>query len=150
MVTMSWWTGLRAMSRSLSERVGICERRGGFTLIEVLVAFAILTLSLTALFQIFSAGIRNVTTAEDYTTAVLLAESKLDSVGRKAPLSEGEEMGQWQNGFRWRLTIRRYEGTPIPDGLPVRPFVIAVTVSWGEHDEKRTISLETLRLAALD
>jgi general secretion pathway protein I len=136
------------MSRSLSERASRRDRNGGFTLIEVLVAFAILAISLTALFQIFSAGTRNIDTTQAYTTAILLAESNLARVGREVPLRESEEAGEWKNGFRWKRTIRPYDDVPIPDSLSVRLFLIAVTVSWGELDKERTISLETLRLSA--
>jgi len=49
----------------------------GYSLIEVLVAFTILALTLTVLFRIFSGGLRNVDAAADYAMAVLVAEGKL-------------------------------------------------------------------------
>lgn len=124
----------------------------GFTLLEVLVAFSILALSLGVLFQIFSSGLRNLRVAEAYTTATALAESKLAAIGVEEPFVEGKENGRFDDGFRWRVEVRRYE----PEDLPttaisaVQPYEVVVTVSWGERGEERSVSLTTLRLAPLE
>ena len=55
--------------------------RGGFTLLEVLIAFAILAVAMTALMQAFSQGLRGLEVAEDYATAIMLARSKMAEVG---------------------------------------------------------------------
>ena len=47
----------------------------GFSLIEILVAFMILAMSLTVIFRIFSSGTRNVALSEDYAQAVLVTEA---------------------------------------------------------------------------
>ena len=50
----------------------------GFTLIEVLVALMILSLSLAIIFSIFSVGLRGRRAAEEYEQATLLAEVKTE------------------------------------------------------------------------
>ena len=80
----------------------------GFTLIEVLVAFMILTLSLSVLFRIFSGGLNNVAVAGNYAQAVLVAESQLALVGHDEPLLVGQSYGEAGERFRWRRTIENY------------------------------------------
>ncbi|MBL6699470.1 MAG: type II secretion system protein, partial [Luminiphilus sp.] len=49
----------------------------GFSLIEMLVALVVLSLSLGVLYQAAAGATRNVRVAAEYTEAVMLAESKL-------------------------------------------------------------------------
>lgn len=128
-------------------------RARGFTLIEVLVAFAILALALGVLLQVFSGGLKNARVSQAYTTAALLAESKLAAVGAEEPLAEGQSAGRFDDRFQWRVDVRPYEeaggsSAADPDAWPVSAFEVAVTVSWDEGDEERSVSLSTLRLAA--
>ena len=120
----------------------------GFTLIEVLVAFAILAVALGVLIQVFSTGLRNARVAEAYTTATLYAESMLAAVGVEEPLAAGETSGDFDERFRWRLDVQPYE---IPDSdneaAVGRAFRVVVTVSWGDEDDPRNVTLTTLRLA---
>ena len=124
------------------------DRARGFTLIEVLVAFVILAVALGVLMQVFSTGLRNARVAENYTTATLYAESMLAAVGVEAPLAAGETSGDFDDRFRWRLDVQPYE---IPDGddeaAAGRAFRVVVTVSWGDEDDPRDVTLTTLRLA---
>ena len=57
------------------------RRSGGYTLIEVLVAFMIMAMALTVLLRIFSGGVRNIDVSSDYARAVLIAESQLAATG---------------------------------------------------------------------
>jgi type II secretion system protein I len=83
----------------------------GFSLLEVLVAFAILAIALGVIMQIFSTGLRNVTVGEDYTRAILLAQSKLASLGTEESLQPGEQTGAFDEGYRWRVTVQPYDMT---------------------------------------
>lgn len=96
------------LRRAAVAKVGRCQ---GFSLLEVLVAFTILGIALTVLMQVFSTGLRNITVGEDYTRAVLLAESRLASVGVEEPLQEGEQSGSFDGpqGYRWRVVISLYD-----------------------------------------
>ena len=104
------------MTRSGHRRPGRCAgpsrhdglRCHGFSLLEVLVAFAILAVSLGVLMQIFSLGLRNVAVEEGYTRAVLLAESKLAGLGIEEPLQPGETTGSFDDEYRWHVTVQPY------------------------------------------
>lgn len=120
----------------------------GFTLIEVLVAFVILGLSLTVLMRIFSGGLRNVEVSGEYARAVLVAEAQLASAGVNEPLEVGETRGEWDERFRWRRRIEPYvpreTGTPQPDA--VTAYRITVEVDWDNGAQRRRITLSSLRL----
>ncbi len=121
--------------------------QGGFTLIEVLVAFMILTLSLSVLLRIFSGGLNNVSVAGDYAQAVLLAESQLAVVGRSEPLTVGQSYGESER-FRWRRTIESYlpweEDTELTE--PMSAYIITVQVSWTRKGRDQQITLNSLRV----
>ena len=122
----------------------------GFTLIEVLVAFMILTLSLSVLLRIFSGGLNNVAVAGDYAQAVLLAESQLAVVGRSEPLRVGQSYGESGEQFRWRRTVESY--LPWEDDtaltLPVSGYHVSVEVSWTHNGRDQQITLNSLRVQA--
>lgn len=120
----------------------------GFTLIETLVAFTIMAFALAAMMQAFAAGLRNIAVAGAHSVAVLQARSKLDELGTAAEFEVGEEDGEFENGFRWRVAIDEADG--LLDqfsalGQELRVYDVEVTVSWGEG---RSVGLRTLRTAA--
>ncbi len=146
---MSWWTGLPVKPRSTSREQGARRQNGGFTLLEVLVAFTVLAISLGVLFEIFSTGMRASRSAEEFTRATLLAESRLATIGIEQELEEGESTGESEDGYAWRVAVRPYrldgaeaEGVP----PPIEAYEVIVTVSWGQGSRERSVSLTTLRL----
>ena len=113
----------------------------GFTLLEVLVALAILSVALVAMMQLSSQGLRLLRVSEDYQGAVRLA----DRLARTAaPEREGVETGQ-QGNLRWE---RRVTAVPVPDELTTgagpqpRLYAVSIAVGWGV---RRTLELTSLR-----
>lgn len=127
------------------------RRAAGFSLIEVLVAFVILSLALAVMMRIFGGGLNNVALAEGYSRAVLLAQSRLAEVAvRPQP---GEQQGQWDDGYQWQTRVEPYVSEAEAAGQPVAPqpfrlLRIEVRVSWTEPGrDAREVVLQTLRLA---
>ncbi len=119
----------------------------GFSLLEVLVAFAILSISLGVLLQVFATGLRNTGMADDYSQATLYAESILTAYGREAPLSEGVHEGAINDRFSWRGTVSAYtEGLPDSEKTRMKAYRISVEVFWHGWVQTRSVILETLRL----
>jgi len=118
----------------------------GFTLIEILVAFAILAVVLVALYRVFGGGLATTARLEQRTAALLMARSMLERVGTDVPLVAGEQSGTTADGMAWTLDIRP-AAIIDPAELqtaPVLPFEVAVTVS---HAGISPVTLTTLRLA---
>jgi len=126
-------------------------RQRGFSLLEVLVAFAILSVSLGVLLQIFATGLRNAGIADDYTRATLYAESILAALGRETSLTEGERSGPVNEYFSWRSTVSAYtEGMPASEQPRFRAYRVSVQVYWPGLLQDRSVVLETLRLGPVE
>ena len=136
------------MSRAAPARPSQHRGIAGFTLIEVLVAFVICSLALGAVLRSFSSGLRGSELTDAYTTATLLAESKLAESVIAEPIVEGEASGCFDEKFCWRRRMERHAEVGVdfgPTGLQV--YQLTVSVDWGVTQAKRSLSLTTLRLA---
>lgn len=123
------------------------RRQGGFSLLEVVVAFAILALSLGLLLQIFSRALTATSLSGDYSRAVALAEARLNAVGVDIPLAPGSYSGDPETGLSWQVFIEPFAPKNTPWELPLEAFLVTAVASWGDDTyEHRQISLSTLRL----
>lgn len=120
-------------------------------MLEVLVAFTILALSLGVVLQAFSTGLRSEALAQDYSRATLLAESRLAAIGMSEPLQEGERSGQLDERFHWRATVQPIQSVEGEEetatGPPLRLYQVTMEVSWNELYRQRSVALTTWRLA---
>ena len=152
--TKSTSTGSPAASRSSTDHAQPVAARG-FSLIEVLVAFVILALVATALFRLFSSSLNNASAAEDYSRAVLVAESRLEAAAAQQPLKEASDRGSEDDGRiavgDARRALRRQGHRSRPRarlrGLAMRLFRVSVDVKFtGSDGRPRTFSLATMRM----
>lgn len=128
----------------------------GFSLLEVLVAFSILALSLGILMQIFSGSLRNADISHDQAQALTLAQSVLASAGIEAPLAAGEATGTLNEKYRWTLLVTpvQYESATgdinqlSPTGI-LELWEVAVRIVWqGSDARERDLRLVTMRVQA--
>ena len=125
-------------------------RQGGFTLLELLVAFVILSLAVATLMRSFGQDLRNAALTGDYTTATMHAESVLARVGVSQPFADSDRSGEFSDGYRWHVDVRPYQDpntAPTSQNVGITPYQVVVTVSWGSRSSPHTIRLSTLRLA---
>jgi len=122
----------------------------------VLVAFVVLSLVATAVFRLFSGALGNASAAEEYSRAVLIAQS-VESEVEAGTLREGTQAGEADDGrVRWTVQVSPYEAPDVnPDlarvseTLPLRMYRIVTTVSFpSPNGGQRNISLSTIRLGA--
>jgi general secretion pathway protein I len=125
---------------------GSLRNQRGFTLLEVLVAFAILALTLGALIQVFSQAIAATILSGAYSRASVLAEQKLDDVGLDIPLQAGSFSGEPEDGIAWQVTIAPYDLGDTGWQAPLQPYVVTATAAWEDGGRQRRITLSSMRL----
>ncbi|WP_417615066.1 type IV pilus modification PilV family protein [Oceanisphaera sp.] len=120
-------------------------RQRGFSLLEVLVAFTILTITLGVLLNIFSLAIRTTHSALQQQKAMLLAESKLNELYADTTLQPGRERGWLDEHYWWETRIEEFDTRELMDNQSMLlPYRLSVVVGWGQHDQH--YRLTTLRL----
>lgn len=123
-------------------------RQQGFSLLEILVAFSILSVSLGVLMQIFSSGMRSVQMASTYSQAADLAETILALSGTEWPVDGGGRNGD-TNGFQWTLNVVPYQFTDLispPQNIDI--YQTTAIITWSDIGGNHEIALSSLRLAA--
>jgi general secretion pathway protein I len=131
----------------------------GFSMLEVLVAFVILALVGTALFRLFSGALNNAAAAEDYSRAVLVAESVLAEAAGTHPLREAAQSGSADDGrIEWTTRVTPYLAPQVnpdtehgSDLLATRLWRVVAEVRFAAgNGMARTLSLATVRIGAKD
>lgn len=114
----------------------------GFSLLELLVAFAIMAMALGMIYRATGGAVRSVSTIEGRQRAVWLVESvlsQIDGVPEKGVFQEGEAQE-----FRWSLRSAPYVGGVTSVNAP-RLHEVFVVVTWSENGEPRQIDLTVLK-----
>ena len=126
------------------------NKQRGFSLLEILIAFSILALSLGILLKIFSAGVNTAGVAGDYTAAVQIAESLMAKTGVETPLQAGQSTGLENNRYHWRVDVSPFNFNPDNTDISAITavlFKVKVVVDWGDgNTTDRQVELITLKL----
>jgi len=151
---VGWAKAAQRPCPRLSRRVGTRLRRfahptsrcAGFTLVEIIVALAILALSLNVILPAISDALWRTGEAEARAEAASLARSLLAQAGSAVLLHDGAAAGKFDNGFRWRLHASPYG---VSNQLaPVRAYQVTAEVFWDDARQEHSLALTTLRLGA--
>lgn len=135
--------------------IGSAHGQRGFTLIEVVVAFALLALALTFLLASLSGAAKQIRIASDSSRATLHAQSLLAQVGVGETLQPGRRQGDFDAGrYRWALEIAPYVDplrSPSPLSNPSAPRLLQLTLAmeWG-NGRGQQLQWQTLRLVPGD
>ena len=127
------------------------RRARGFTLIEVVVAFVLLSLVLAVSFEIFTTGFSRAADLEEYSQALQVAQSRLAATGVEETLKEGEAQGDSEDRrFHWITRVTRSDEGADPSKPPPSIFAlyrVDVTVTWhGSGGKDHALSLGTLQM----
>jgi general secretion pathway protein I len=120
----------------------------GFTLLEVLIGFAVTALLMTILLQAFTRGLGMSARSTTYTAAVLMAQSAMDGAGVLQPLHDGFQDESVNGRFDIVTLIRRRMdlSQADPRTLYVVPYEVSVTVVWREGSRNQSLNLRGLKL----
>jgi general secretion pathway protein I len=114
------------------------RRYSGFTLLEVMIAVAIIAIVLVAVFGSQSQSLSLANDAKFSTTAALLAQRKMAEVEMEDSLDVSSASGDFGEDFpeyQWELDISE---VPLP-GIEGLEFLkqVDVAVRWGDKDQFR-------------
>jgi len=130
-------------------------RNRGFTLIEIVVAMAILGIGLVVIIELFSGGLRLGRASEEYTKAAGYARMKLEEVAMTELIGEGIQQGQFDPEYHWQMEVKKINLLPIEKTTDFKPAVelyqIRFSVLWRSGMKERSTvfqSYKTLKLPA--
>lgn len=124
-----------------------CSQQG-FSLLEILIAFSILALSLGVLLNIFSGGLRRAVISDEYQQAITIAQSILSKAGIEEELQDGESQGKALDKYQWTQTIQSFtEDGMEPETTGIYPYQVTLTVEWEAGENNRHVELATLKLS---
>mgnify|MGYP001053256221 CR=1 FL=1 len=115
----------------------------GFTLLEVMIAVAILAASLTALLSAVNGGVIASGSSRDLTTAMFLAERKLSEIELGGYPPEGETEGDFGDEYP-RFNYKLRVATPeVFSFLLVEGHKVDLTIKWkqGKREKEFTLTL---------
>lgn len=115
----------------------------GFTLLEILVALAILAMSLTVLLGTFSLALDRTAASKTRNRAQALAKTLLLQAEVAPPAELGDRTGESQT-MRWRVHVSPFGTAEERAAWRTQAAEIAVTVWWDDHGRARSLSLQTL------
>jgi general secretion pathway protein I len=124
------------------------NRRAGFTLLEVVVAMAIVGLGVVTLLEIFSLGLRLGAKSSAETEAMAYGRQAMDEVLARRKIDGGPSQGNLEERGRWQLriqTINEPERT-LSLGAPWELKEVSVDMRLVDGGRERQVELKTLRL----
>jgi len=127
----------------------------GFTLLEVMVAVAVMSMGIVGALQLFSGSLRLAGEADRQTRAMVLGRSLIDEALWRSILEEGTQTGQ-EGEYTWTVTTRPIQRelvgmTESLDDLTEQAgelglWEIVAEVTWLGPVGEKTIVLETARI----
>lgn len=117
----------------------IKSQRSGFTLLEIMIALAIISIAMVSLLGLANRSILVHERLQRITSATLLAQQKMTEAevnSRNGTLGATDSQGEFESPYaeyRWRITFGE---TPLPS---VR--LIIVTVLWGDEERNELVDL---------
>jgi general secretion pathway protein I len=121
------------------------ERQRGFTLIEVLVAFAIFAMTIGAIFGVLSDAARRGTQARERELRSLTAQSVLSELRARPAPWPVEERGRSQKGEAWELQVAPFDAAS-DERSAWRAYEVTVRVGLVPNDPAR-VTLRSIELA---
>jgi prepilin-type N-terminal cleavage/methylation domain-containing protein len=117
----------------------------GFTLLEVIVAIAILGIAVSVVLQLFSADLRAISTSGDYVAAATRAEAEMRNILDDNNLQEASFSETTPDGYRIDVSVAQAlkERT---QNLQVKLLRIDLTVHWTKGAKEKSLTLSTMKL----
>ena len=118
----------------------------GFTLLEVVVAMAIVGLGVVTLLELFSLGLRLAGASSTRTEAIAYSREAVDSFFVRKSFDSRGESGSFGRAVRWRIDVDsvRDDSQDAPPNWDVSE--ITLTLGYRDAERDKLIEMKTLRI----
>jgi general secretion pathway protein I len=126
------------------------SRQSGFTLLEMIVATALMGMAIVGLLSLVTQSLSNASRVREYDRAAMLARSKMSELLTVTPLPLAQPLeGAFDEASGWRARLDPFEiaGPPAPGTSMLAR--IQLTVWWVSNGQRRSIDLESYRAMAV-
>lgn len=117
----------------------------GFSLIEVLVALAILSLAFAVLISAISRGLEASRRSEAEAGAAQVAQNLLATLGITDTVKLGDTRGTDSDRYSWRIHVEPFDGNVEYASRDIKAAKVTITVDWLDNEKSRSFTLSTLR-----
>ena len=119
----------------------------GFSLLEVIVALAIMAMGFVTVLQLFSGSIRSVSLSEQYLKGTTLAHSKLGELEvNNYSVTEYEGIFPDEKNYRWQLQVSPHTSPLNSKENNIQLSEVTLNVLWEEAGKTRDIEINTLKV----
>ena len=128
------------------------KNQSGFSLLEVLVAFAILVLVLPAAYKLYRQTIHSTELQHEYFIASTIAHSKIKELNPHDLTDDIEDQGIEHDYYHWKRTISTVKNSADEvetiTKLNLLLKQIAVEVWWGANGKRHDVDFQTITLVS--
>ena len=130
-----------------SQKSSIWKNEHGFSLLEVVVAIAIMAGGFLVVLNLFSASVRSVDFSGQYLKGVTLANSKINEL-EILNFEPDEYSGSFKNeeSYRWEVDIAPYDSPLNDSDSGIQLQKVLLKVFWEDRGQVRNVELATLHL----
>jgi prepilin-type N-terminal cleavage/methylation domain-containing protein len=119
----------------------------GFTLLEVVVAMAIVGLGVVTLLEIFSSGLRLTASSTARTLAITVGQQAFDEFLLRYRVNGNEQAEGSADGYRWRARVDRFpEGSELSSEAGWELKEISLQLRYRDGLREKELDMRTLRL----
>ena len=119
----------------------------GFSLLEVIVALAIMAMGFVTILQLFSGSIRSVSLSEQYLKGTTLAHSKLGELEvNNYSVTEYEGIFPGEKNYRWQLQVSPHASSLNSKEKNIQLSEVTLNVLWEDAGKTRDVEISTLKV----
>lgn len=116
----------------------------GFTLLEVLIAIAILGIAVSIVLQLFSTDLRALSASSDYVAAAARAEAKMRWVLDDNALTEKSLSETTNDGYRIDVSVTETMKDRT-ENLQIALMEVSLTIHWTSGSKEKSLTMKTMK-----
>lgn len=122
----------------------------GFSLLEVIVATAVMAMVFVAMMEIFSGGMRTEGKADEYSTAMQHATQVMNElIVYTRDAAPRQTMGNFEDGYGWHASVDVFrlpdESQDSSKNLIMEKLLLHVEVGWTSRGSEKKVTLDTVK-----